>query len=116
MAQARQALRPDGAKRQDDDAAVMTQGDLSDLIGVHRVTMNKIEGGSARVSLDVLERLAATLGRSREWLLGEPETVDEFELAREKMANVLAEFSEAVENLLQRAARASAGQGQAVSA
>jgi transcriptional regulator with XRE-family HTH domain len=108
VAQARQALRPDGEKRQRDDDATMTQGDLADLIGVHRVTLNKIEAGQRAVSLDTLERLAVRLGRSREWLLGEPETIDEFELAREKMANALSEFSSAVD-LLQRAARDAAG-------
>lgn len=82
----------------------MRQVELADLVGIHRVTMTKIEGGSARVSLDVLERLSAALGRSREWLLGEPEVIDPFELAREKMTSALAEFSDAVD-LLQRAAR-----------
>lgn len=109
MAQARQALRSDGTPRVSADDLVMTQGELADLVGVHRVTLNKIEGGSARVSLDLVERLAAALGRTREHLLGEPETIDQFELARERMANALAEFSVAVDLLKDAAATAAAG-------
>lgn len=88
----------------------MRQVELADLCGLHRVTMTKIEGGNARVSLDVLERLSAALGRSREWLLGEPEVIDPFELARERMTSALSDFSEAVD-ILQRAAR-NAAEGQ----
>jgi transcriptional regulator with XRE-family HTH domain len=87
--------------------AGFTQTDLAARIGVHRVTMTKIEN-RAPVSLETLERLASALGRSREWLLGEPEQIDEFELAREKMASALESFSEAVD-LLQRRIRDHAG-------
>lgn len=109
------ALRPDGGKRTSEGDPVMKQGELADLCGLHRVTMTKIEGSNARVSLDVLERLAAAVGRSREWLLGEPETIDDFELARAKMNHVLEEFSQAVD-LLQRAARAAATETDGVPA
>jgi transcriptional regulator with XRE-family HTH domain len=86
----------------------LRQSEFAEVIGIHPVTMNRIENGQAKVSLETAEKLCRALGVSREWLQGEPERIDEFELARAKMTNALAEFSDAVD-LLQRAARA-AGQ------
>lgn len=105
---------PDGKPRASGADPVMAQGRLAELVGVHRVTIAKIETGQARVSREVLERLVEVLGRSREWLLGEPEQVDEFELARVKMASALESFSEAVD-LLQRRIRDHDGAAQVAS-
>lgn len=96
VAQARLALNQDGQPRIGDEPP-MTQGELGDLIGCHRVTVNKIEAGAARVSLGTLERLAAVLTRSREYLLGEPELVDEFELARERLTHAATKIADGLE-------------------
>ena len=93
----------------DDRERPLSQQELANRVGIHRVTLAKIESGDARVSLEVLERLAAELGKSREHLLGEPEQIDEFERARERMADALDSFSEAVD-LLQRRIRAHDGE------
>lgn len=89
----------------------LTQDDLAELVGAHRVTIAKLEGTTGPAcSLELLERLSAALGRSREWLMGEPEQVDEFELARNRMASAMSQiadgfedFTEAVEALQRRA-------------
>lgn len=93
VAQARLALNQDGAAIQDGQRP-MTQGELGDLIGRNRVTVNKIEAGAARVSRETLERLSVVLGRSTEWLLGEPEQVDEFEIARERLASAAGKIAD----------------------
>ena len=81
---------------------------------MHRVTLTKIENG-APCSLELLERLARELNVSREWLLGEPETIDELELARErvtaamgKLAEGFDDFTDAVQALQRRARDAGA--------
>lgn len=91
VAQARLALTGE-------DGRQVTQDELADLVGVHRVTMNRIEAGTARVSLDVLEGLSVALGRSREWLLGDPELTDELALARDRVASALAKIGEGFED------------------
>lgn len=98
-------------------AADLKQGELADRVGIHRVTLTKIENG-APCSLELLERLAAELDVKREWLLGEPEAVDEFELARERMASAMAkiadgfeDFTSAVEALERRAREAAYDSG-----
>lgn len=50
----------------------LTQAELADRVGIHRVTLTRIEGG-AGCSLDIVERLATELGVKREWLLGMPD-------------------------------------------
>lgn len=96
VAQARLALNQDGQPRVADEPP-MTQGDLGDLIDRNRVTVNKIEAGAARVSLETLERLTVVLHRSREYLLGEPEHVDEFELARERLTNAATKIADGLQ-------------------
>jgi transcriptional regulator with XRE-family HTH domain len=81
----------------------MTQVQLADRLGLHRVTLTKIETGHARVSRETLERLAVELGRSTAWLLGEPEEVDEIELARTKIFAAATDFLEAIQMLERRA-------------
>lgn len=77
----------------------ISQQDLADRLEINRVTLARIEGGVAPVSLELLERLSRELGRSREWLLGEPDVIDEFERARALMASSLTSFSEALDLL-----------------
>lgn len=90
VAKARAAKkRPDGKS--------FSQQDLADEIGSHRVTIARIENNDQRVSLELLERLCLALDRTREHLLGLPETIDEFDLAREHLARSLVEFSEAID-------------------
>lgn len=73
----------------DEDGRHLTQAAFAGLVGLHLVTMNRIENNKARVSLHVLERIADLTGRSREYLLGEPEHVDEVDAAREMFAQAL---------------------------
>lgn len=78
----------------------MTQGELADAVGVHRVTMTKIENGDANVSLDLLERLSSVLGQSREHLLGEAESVDQVEAAKAQIADALGKVGDGLEELV----------------
>jgi len=114
---ARQGFQIDGVRlgRRRTELA-LTQQLLADKAHIHRTTLAKIEGGSRSVSLQIVERLAAVLGCSREWLLGEPEQADEFDLARDriasamtKMADGFEDFTAAVEALEQRARDVAAG-------
>lgn len=75
------------------------QAEAADALMVNRVTLNKIENGRANVSLDLLERMTLLYDRSREWLLGEPETVDAIEAGREKLATALAKINDGFEDL-----------------
>lgn len=97
---ARTSYTIDGARAgQARTALSMTQADMADALGVNRVTMNKVENGRANVSLEFLERLSELTGRSREWLLGEPEQVDAIELGREQLAAAFAKISAGFETL-----------------
>jgi transcriptional regulator with XRE-family HTH domain len=80
--QARQILK-------DEDGKPLTQSATADKLGVHAVTLNRIENGKARVSLDLLERMSELTGKSREWLLGEDEPVDPFEENRAKLTEAV---------------------------
>src|SRR5690242_15760418 len=107
---AREGYEIDGARvGRAREAAGISQQALGDRCHLHRVTVTRIENGQARVSLDVAERLARELGCTREWLLGEPDNVDEFDQARERVANALSkigagfeDFTEAVDELYAR--------------
>jgi transcriptional regulator with XRE-family HTH domain len=81
-------------------SAGLTQALAADELEINRVTMNKIENGKARVSLDLLERMAQRYGRSRAWLIGEPEAEDEIEASRERIANALSLISQGFEELV----------------
>lgn len=97
---ARPGYTIDGARAgQARSACGLTQEQAAKDLGVHRITVTKIENGSAKVSLDLLERMSGRYGRSREWLLGEPESVDELELGRERIALALAKIGEGFEEL-----------------
>ncbi len=91
VGQARQAVVKDGRP--------LKQVEAAELLGLHPVTLNRIENGKARVSLETLERIAALTGRTREWLLGEPETIDPLEAGRGRLANALAQISAGFEEL-----------------
>lgn len=102
VAKARQALK-------DGDGRYMRQSEFAELIGVHPVTMNRIENNKAKVSLETLELLCEQLSRSREHLMGLPEEIDELNSARDRVAKALskladgyADFGEAVEALNDR--------------
>lgn len=104
-----------------EDGEPLKQVEAARLLDVHPVTLNRIENGKAKVSRDLLDRMVDLYGRSREFLLGEPETIDEFELARERMAialsqmaGVFEDFSAAVKVLEERAARAGDSASQEV--
>lgn len=49
----------------------MTQAALAQRLGIHWVTMSNIENGKARVSLELLERIAEETGKSRDYFLGD---------------------------------------------
>lgn len=92
VAQSRQALTGAGGK-------AMTQQELADLLDVHRVTLTKIESRGTNVSLDLLERLSKQLGRSREYLLGEPEVIDDLEVAKARIAVALVKVGDGLGEL-----------------
>lgn len=76
----------------------LSQQALADAADVHRVTIANIERGHA-CSLDLLEKLCDILGRSREWLTGEPEHEDKVALAREALSESLAALEESAGRL-----------------
>jgi transcriptional regulator with XRE-family HTH domain len=82
----------------DERGRPLSQQALADRVGLNRVSVANIERNAQRVSLEVLERLSVALGRSREHLLGEPEQVDEYELARERMATAMSKIGEGFED------------------
>ncbi len=92
VGQARQALR-------NDEGRPMKQVEAADALGIHVVTLNRIENGKAPVSLDLLERLAAFTGRSKEWLLGEAELLDPVLANRERISKALGKIAEGFEEL-----------------
>lgn len=68
----------------------ISQEELAARCGISRVTLNRIENGKQRASLQTLEALARELDRSRDWLLGQPENVDPVEQERDRIAAGLA--------------------------
>jgi len=48
------------------DGREVSQVRFAEMLGVHAVTMNRIESGKARVSLELLERIAAATGKPRD--------------------------------------------------
>lgn len=63
VAKARQALGKNGNR--------VSQVEFARRIGVHPVTMNRIENGKANVSLELLEKIAAETKKRREHFLAE---------------------------------------------
>lgn len=53
------------------------QREFAERIGIHWVTQSNIENGKAKVSLELLEKIAKETGRTRDWLQGEDEAEDE---------------------------------------
>jgi transcriptional regulator with XRE-family HTH domain len=92
VGQARQALRNDQGKP-------MKQVEAAEALGIHAVTLNRIENGKAPVSLELLERLVELTGRSREWLLGQDDQVDPILANRDRIARALAKIAEGFEEL-----------------
>lgn len=87
VAQARLAL--------DERGKPMTQTRFAELVGIHNGTMNRIENGKARVSLETLEKIVTLTGRSREWLVGDTSTDREAE-QRQAIVQALAPLAEAL--------------------
>lgn len=54
-----------------------SQAVFAERVGIHWVTQSKIETGKAKVSLDLLERIAAETGESREHFLASADEDDE---------------------------------------
>ena len=77
----------------------LTQADFAERLEIHRVTLTKIENSDAKVSLELLERLVMLTGRSREWLLGQPEQVDPVEQNRQRVGAALAKMADAFDEL-----------------
>lgn len=97
VAQARQAIP--GANSTAERFRAMTQTELAEKLGVHRITLTQIENGKANASLDLLERLVQATGKSREWLLGEPEQLDPVEESRQQVGAALAKIAAGFEQL-----------------
>lgn len=79
----------------------MTQAKFAERVGIHLVTMNRIENGKANVSLDLLEKIAAETGHPREHFLADGDddeaeaapmalTRDEYALYGELTARIVA--------------------------
>lgn len=81
------------------DGRPLKQAAAAKLLGIHPVTLNRIENGKARVSLELLERMVKLYGQTRAWLLREPETVDAVEASRERIANALCQIGIGFEEL-----------------
>lgn len=77
----------------------MTQRDLAAAVGVHPVTVAKVETGKYRVSLETLEKFAEKLGCSRDWLCGEDDEIDPLLAEKERIASALMKFGEALEEI-----------------
>lgn len=92
VAQARQALRGANGKP-------LTQRLAAERLDVHPVTLNRIENGKARVSLELLERMATLYGCTREHLLGASEQVDPIAAARNQVADALEKIGGGFEEL-----------------
>src|SRR3954466_4408525 len=86
VAQARQRIQVAGKP--------ITQAAFAERVGIHWVTMNRIENGKANASLELIERIAEETATTREYLLGE----DEEEEAA-PMAPPTDLFADAVERL-----------------
>lgn len=89
-AMARMAIEVDGKP--------LTQVEAARRLGVHQITLNRVENGKSPGSAELLDKMVELYGRSREWLLGEPEQTDDFELARERMANAMSKIGEGFED------------------
>lgn len=76
----------------------LTQAEAAGTLGVNRVTLNKIENGRSNLSLDLLERMAARYGCSREHLLGLDDT-DPVRANRDRIAKALQKIAEGFEEL-----------------
>lgn len=91
VARARAILR-------DNDGRALTQVAFAGLVGLHPVTMNRVENNKTRVSLSVVEKIATLTGRTREYLLGEVEQVDGVEMARGMFAHALEQMQDGFED------------------
>lgn len=89
-AQARLAVEEDGKP--------LTQVAAARKLGVHQITLNRVENGKSPGSVDLLDRMVELYGVSREWLLGEPDEIDAVELARERMANAMSKIGDGFED------------------
>lgn len=84
---ARCALRDrDGKQR-------FSQAAAARALSIHPVTLNRIENGKARASLEVIERMCELYDVSREYLLGQPEEIDPVEAVKEEMSEALADIA-----------------------
>lgn len=77
----------------------LTQVEAARLLDVHPITLNRVENGKSPGSAELLERMVELYGVSREYLLGEPERADEFDLARERMATGVAKIVSGFEEM-----------------
>jgi transcriptional regulator with XRE-family HTH domain len=105
-----------------EDGKPLTQVEAARRLGVHQITLNRVENGKSPGSADLLDRMVELYGVTREWLLGEPEQVDEYELARERMATAMSKIGDGFEDfasavaLLEERARHAGGDRVSVEA
>lgn len=101
VAQARHAILSSRGKP-------LTQAELAASVGVHHLTVNRIENGHARVSLETLERLTTVLNVTRDHLLGTESSVEaatriqQEKLIREALAPLEAALFEVVTQIRAR--------------
>lgn len=92
------------------------QAEFAKSLGIHWVTQSNIENGKAKVSLELLERIAAATGTSREYLIGSDEDDAEAApmapLAAEKFFNTEALDAFLLERAQKALSRASHPQGE----
>jgi transcriptional regulator with XRE-family HTH domain len=85
--------------------AGLSQGNVANMLGLHRPSVSEIEAGNRRVSADELARFAEIYDVSIVWLLGEaPETIDvqdpRLELAARELSKLKPEDLERLLKLL----------------
>lgn len=73
------------------DVAGLTQGDVATALGIARTSVAAFEGGTRKVSVLEIRRLAALYGRSIAWLIGEEDSPDLTGQALYRAASTLSE-------------------------
>lgn len=87
-----------------------SQAEFARTVGIHWVTQSNIENNKAKVSLELLERIAEATGTTREHLLGDDEDEEAALVNAASLASSqeFQEFAEALAHMLERVLRAKA--------
>lgn len=72
--------------RQAREYAGLSQGQVANLLNLHRPTVSEIEAGRRRISVEELTQFAHIYGVSVSWLVGEEATTSDAEMAQVELA------------------------------